>query len=125
MPEAMSCMHEAHCIRLTSMRLAIGSPALGCTSGGGGGTAMRQLAHRALCSRLSSSEVANGASNKCTYHLAPEVVARASGNSVQVEYVIVPNLMYSSLQQRKNQIKYTDSTFGRDSVGWVLHVGKP
>ena len=84
--------------------------------GGGGGTAIRELARRAFLQSL-RTEVSNGALKRVTYCLAPKVVARASGNSVHVGFLSDPNMMYSSLQQVKSQIKDTDFTFESNQVG--------
>ena len=110
MPEATSWMHEAHWVKLALVRSTIGSLAMGCTSGGGGGMAIRELACRALFLRLLRTEVSNGALKRVTYRLAPRVVARASRNSLHVGSLSDPNMMYSSLQV-KSQIRDTDFTF--------------
>ena len=111
MPEATSWMHEAHCVKLTSVKSAIGKPGPGCTSGDGGGMAIRELALKARFSVSLRTEVPNEASKRQMYHLAPEVVARAKGNSVHIGSASDPSLMYSNLQQEKGQIRNTEFSF--------------
>ena len=83
------------------------NPAKGCDPGGGGGTANREPARRALFSWSFNTEASNGASKRLTYRLTPRVSDSALGKSRHVGSLSDPNLMYSSLQQVKSQIKDT------------------
>ena len=66
MPEVMSWMYEAHWVKLAPVRSTVVSPAKKCVPGGGGGTAIRELACRALFSRSLRTEASNGASKSVT-----------------------------------------------------------
>ena len=70
-PEATSCTQEAHWVKLALRRLVPCSPSRGCTSGGGGGTAKRELALRALFSVSLRLESTNGDLKCVTYLLTP------------------------------------------------------
>ena len=98
MLEATSCMWVAHWVKLFPSRSTVVDPAKGCDPGGGGGTANREPALRALFSRSVSTEASNGASKRVTYRLAPRVSDSAWGNFHHVGSLLDPNLMYSSLQ---------------------------
>ena len=97
-PEATSCMQEAHWVKLAWGRLIPWSPSRGCTSGGGGGTAKREIALRALFSLSLRLESMNGDSKRVTYLLIPCICIGARGNSLHVGSRRDPNLMYSNLQ---------------------------
>ena len=98
MPEATSCMCVAHWVKLDLGRSTVVNPAKDCVPGAGGGTANRELTHRALFSWSLRTEASNGASKRVTYHLAPRVSAKACGKSCHVGSLSDPNMMYSSLQ---------------------------
>ena len=59
MPEVTSCMGVAHWVKLFPSRLTVVDPAKGCDPGGGGGTANREPALRALFLWLVSTEASN------------------------------------------------------------------
>ena len=98
MPEATSCMCVAHWVKLDPGRSTVVNPAKDCVPGAGGGTANRELTHRALFSRSLRTEASNGASKRVTYHLAPRVSAKACGKSRHIGSLSDPNMMYFSLQ---------------------------
>ena len=66
MPEVTSWMYEAHWVKLAPVRSTVVSPARKGIPGGGGGTAIRELARRALFSRSLRTEASNGASKSVT-----------------------------------------------------------
>ena len=66
MLETMSWMCEAHWAKLVPVRSTVVSPAKEVIPGGGGGTAIRELAHRALFSWSLRTEASNGASKSVT-----------------------------------------------------------
>ena len=98
MLEVTSCTRVAHWVKLFPSRSTVVDPAKGFDPGGGGGTANREPALRALFSWSVSTEASNRASKRVTYHLAPRVSDSAWGNSCHVGSLSDPNLMYSSLQ---------------------------
>ena len=100
-PEATSWMYEAICVKFASRRLTPMSPSKGCTSGGGGGTTIRELALRAMLSHSPRGDFSNRVSNRVTYCLAPCICVRACRNSIHMGSTGDPSLMYSSLQLSK------------------------
>ena len=98
MPEVTSCTCVAQWVKLDPGRSTIIDPAKGCVPSAGGGMTNREPAHRALFLWSLSTEASNGVSKRVTYHLAPQVSARACGKSHRVGSLSDPNMMYSSLQ---------------------------
>ena len=98
-------MHAAHWVRLDPGRSRAVNPTNEAAPGGRGGNAIRELARRARFSLTLSAEAWKGALKSATYLRAPCISVRAWGKFLQVASFSDPNLMYSSLQEAKSQIK--------------------